>query len=261
MKSYKNIALAFVALGVFAFSSCDKENIGPVHSPNGVEASFSFEELSTSVPATDPTAHIPLYRGNTKGAASVVVSLSCSDASLNIPSSVTVNFDDGSAEGDLAIPVAGIADEIKIGAVIPDDAVSLGGVQAAAIYVSPIFSWNKIGTGTYTYTAYMEGDDPGLDIYVREDNPTIYKITSWFYGTDLQFVWDQSDNSVYVKDSFTGYTSQYGKINVIEASEFYGDQVPASYYDPSTRTFVFCVTYYDPDPYPYGPGIETFVLD
>ena len=217
MKSYKNIALAFVALGVFAFSSCDKENIGPVHSPNGVEASFSFEELSTSVPATDPTAHIPLYRGNTKGAASVVVSLSCSDASLNVPSSVTVNFDDGSAEGDLAIPVAGIAGEIEIDAAIPDDAVSLGGVQEATIYVSPIYSWIKVGTGTYTYTAYMEAEDPGLELYAREDDPTIYKITSWFYGADLQFLWDKSDNSVYVMNSFTGYTAQYGKINVIES--------------------------------------------
>ena len=261
MKSYKNIALTFVALGVFVLSSCDKENMGTIYDPTGVDASFSFQELSTSVPATDPTAHISLYRGNTKGAASVVVNLSCNDKSLGIPSSITVNFADGSAEGDLAIPVSGLSDEIEIDASISDSDVSVGGIQKAAIYVSPIFSWKKIGTGTYTYVAYWEGEDPGLDLYVREDNPSIYKISSWCYGTDLQFTWNQSDNSVYVKDSFTGYTSQYGKINVIEASEFYGDEVPASYYDPSTRTFVFSVTYYDPDPYPYGAGIETFVLD
>lgn len=137
-------------------------------------------------------------------------------------------------------------------------------------------SWTQVGTGIYTYTAYFcefdedenpipEEDGP-LDIYQRDDQPNVYKITHWGYDVDFTFTWDGEDgDGVTVPTSATGDVHpQYGPIYVSDVPTWSNggysyEQFPCLY-DAETSTFSFTVAYWDMDDpsYPWGVDEETF---
>lgn len=118
-------------------------------------------------------------------------------------------------------------------------------------------TWTKVGTGTYTYTSFFadydeETDedipyaDGPLDIYQRDDQPTIYKVTDWGYGADFIFTWDGKDK-VTVPVSFTGYTSPYGDVYVSDIPTYDNKYNYAQFpntYDTDSQTFSFNVAYW-----------------
>lgn len=119
-----------------------------------------------------------------------------------------------------------------------------------------------LGTGTYTYTC-MYGEplvDPGYGFYKDPNYKDTYKIANWFYGVDFTFTWD-GDSIVKVADQFSGYVhAQHGNVNVMELSDYEGEEIAPSYYDAETKTFYFGVVYYVAAGY-FGKGYETFTLD
>ena len=125
--------------------------------------------------------------------------------------------------------------------------------------VLQFLTWTKVGTGYYTYTywfaKYDDEDNPipvtdgPLDIYQRDDKPTIYKVDNWGNGAEFLFTWDGAD-AVTVPASFTGSVHpEYGSIYVsdlptYDASKYSYDDYPCTY-DASTQTFSFVVAYWD----------------
>lgn len=119
-----------------------------------------------------------------------------------------------------------------------------------------------LGTGTYTYTCMFNEPvtDPGLSFYKDPNYENTYKITNWFYGVDFTFTWD-GGSIVKVADQFSGYEhASYGNVNVVELSDYAGQEMSPSYYDAETKTFYFGVVYYV-SAGNFGYGYETFTVD
>ncbi len=119
-----------------------------------------------------------------------------------------------------------------------------------------------LGTGTYTYTCMFNEPvaDPGLSLYKDPNYENTYKITNWFYGVDFTFTWD-GGSIVKVADQFSGYVdATHGNVNVMELSDYAGQEMSPSYYDAETKTFYFGIIYYVSAGY-FGNGYETFTVD
>lgn len=119
-----------------------------------------------------------------------------------------------------------------------------------------------LGTGTYTYTCMFNEPlaDPGYSFYKDPNYKDTYKIANWFYGVDFTFTWD-GGSVVKVADQFSGYVhASYGNVNVMELSDYAGQEMSPSYYDAETKTFYFGVVYYV-SAGNFGYGYETFTVD
>ena len=119
-------------------------------------------------------------------------------------------------------------------------------------------TWTKVGTGTYTYTYFFADydeeteedipvEDGPLDIYQRDDDPTIFKVLDWGYGAEFMFTWD-GQSKVTVPASSTGYVHpSYGTVYVSDFPTYNGnysyDEYPCTY-DAATQTFAFYVNYW-----------------
>ncbi len=124
-------------------------------------------------------------------------------------------------------------------------------------------SFSAVGTGTFTYTQYWEGDDPGLTISKGSDGKT-YRISHWGGDVNFDFTWDQSTNKCEVSEQFTGaVNSTYGDVFVCDAPHYDAEQTYDEYpcyYDPATKTFTFNLVYYVEEG-AFGVGAETFVVE
>ena len=124
-------------------------------------------------------------------------------------------------------------------------------------------TFNPVGTGTYTYSQFWEGDDDGLVISKSSADNT-YRIANWGGGTNFEFTWDPETNKCTVPEQFTGYThSSYGDVFVSDVPT-YTDEVtyedfPCSY-DPATKTFTFNLIYYV-SAGDFNKGPETFKVE
>lgn len=118
--------------------------------------------------------------------------------------------------------------------------------------------WTQIGTGTYTYSLFWEGDDEGLALCQSQEDPTRFKIENWGGGVDFIFTMN-ADGSVVVADQEVGYVhATYGDVYVDDLVDYTGsaDYGQSSYAD---GVFTFNVVYYcGAGEFGYGP--ETFTL-
>lgn len=127
-------------------------------------------------------------------------------------------------------------------------------------YTTDGLALELLGTGTYTYTCMLDLADPGYSLYKDPNYENTYKIANWFYGVDFTFTWD-GDSIVKVADQFSGYVdATHGNVNVMEISDYAGQESYPSYYDAETETFYFGIIYYVSAGY-FGYGYETFTLD
>lgn len=126
--------------------------------------------------------------------------------------------------------------------------------------------WDTIGTGTYTYAAWAEGEDPdpGYAFLKRADKDNVYGIGEWLYGVTFKFTWNKADNTCTVPEQYIGYThNQYGPIYVGDLNA-YGDYPYSDYpctYDPETQTFTFTLIYYEGGGGYFAMGAETFQVE
>lgn len=132
--------------------------------------------------------------------------------------------------------------------------------RSTTITIKKNETWELYGTGTYLYSQYMTGDDPGLEIYRSVEAPQHFKIEHWFYDVTLTFSMYE-DGSIVVNDTYTGYDhASYGPVYVADELVYFGDDEETSYYDAETNTFYFAVVYYVSAGY-FGYGYEAFVMD
>ncbi len=128
-------------------------------------------------------------------------------------------------------------------------------------------------TGTYTYTFWWGGDDPGLTLE-RAEGTTIFRINNWGGGINLLFTVNPDKKvavdgkeyaSLSITEQFSGTTNGSGgpEVYVADMLEYanstYFQQYPC-YWD-GERTFVFNLMYYIEAGYFDMPTVEIFVLD
>ncbi len=125
-------------------------------------------------------------------------------------------------------------------------------------------SFEPVGTGTFTYTQYWEGDDEGLTISKASDG-NLYRISHWGGDVNFDFTWDPSTNKCQVGEQFIGTQySNYGDVFVSDVPTY--DPEESSYeeypctYNPDTKTFTFTLVYYVSAGY-LAKGAETFTVD
>ncbi|MBR5069580.1 MAG: hypothetical protein IKX25_09310 [Bacteroidales bacterium] len=144
------------------------------------------------------------------------------------------------------------------------------GAEVYATYVTFSFTagggekWNKIGSGTFFYQNFFEGEDPGLEIFQSDANPTRYKITHALYDVDFCFTLSSSGTVLLVDDQTTGYVGDYGEVFVDDCQDYYGSEntYGASYFDEEKGVYYFATKYYVPGVGGYTPqGYESFTLD
>lgn len=131
--------------------------------------------------------------------------------------------------------------------------------------VGAVETWTLYGEGSYSYSGFLfSGDDPGLEIYQSDDDPTRFKIEHWGYDTDFVFEWDQDANEIYVEDQYTGYDyGAYGAVNIRDIQDYTSmagilAYATKGYYEDGV--FNFAVQYYCSGG-SFGFGYETFTLD
>ncbi len=125
------------------------------------------------------------------------------------------------------------------------------------------------GKGDYVYTVGVTSPvtDKGLELYQNPNYENTYQIPDWYYGVNFTFNFDPATGKVRVPAQFTGYTSSYGDVYVIEAKDYYTEEddeyadLIDSKYDAESHTFTFCVAYVVPGVVTFGAGEETFTLD
>lgn len=132
------------------------------------------------------------------------------------------------------------------------------------------YTWTRIATGTYHYVFFSRNENgpdviSGYDLYVRDDNPQMYKIENWLNnwtsGTAFVFKWNRSTNACEVIEQATGYDHpSYGTLYIIEGENYYpGYSDHTSYYDPDTKTFHFFPLYCTEDGF-FGQYEELFEI-
>ena len=119
-------------------------------------------------------------------------------------------------------------------------------------------TWTKVGTGMYTFTSVYGNYDPAteevtpvtdgpFDLYQRDDDGTMFKITEWGEGGEFIFTWDGAE-TVTVPGSFTGtVVPDEGNLYVSDVPTYtegyYGyEQYPCTF-DAETNTFSWDVVY------------------
>lgn len=165
------------------------------------------------------------------------------------------------ASGEVKVPVPADAEEGKHAVV----AVTFVGDEAqesasATFKYTPANAetWTQVGVGTYTYTAFFEGDDPNLSLFRSDSNPNRYKVEHWGYDVDFKFTYNAETGEVVVDDQETGYVHpSYGMVNVIDVSTYYETNEMPGYYE--NGVFYFAVAYYVSDG-SFGYNYETFTL-
>ena len=128
-------------------------------------------------------------------------------------------------------------------------------------------TWKVVNTGTYTYsdTFFAEegttAEDPGLPLYVCEQDPTKFYIEHWGFNVPLYFEYDAEMEYVELYDNYVGYDyGDYGPVYITDAA----DNFKPSYFDAETNTFYFNVNYFLPEYGNYSFGnfaYETFCID
>lgn len=146
-----------------------------------------------------------------------------------------------------------------------------GGEEVAAVAETIRFtsshdfapSFEPVGTGTFTYTQYWEGDDPGLTISKAQGTNT-YRISHWGGDVNFDFTWDPATNKCTVGEQFIGTQySSYGDVFVSDVPTYDPDESYDKYpcfYDPATKTFTFNLAYYVSAGF-LTAGAETFVVE
>lgn len=119
-------------------------------------------------------------------------------------------------------------------------------------------AWTQIGTGTYTYSQFFEGDDEGLEIFQSEDDPSRFKIEHWGYDVDFIFTLNEN-NEISFEEFYIGYDHPtYGEVWAYDMNALYPDEEPKGYLVDGV--FHFQIGYAVEAGW-FGYGEETFTLD
>ena len=252
MKRIIYITLAISALVLT--SACKK--YGTIYDmPEGSAlVSFPSDEAKFVMVAEDGNKiTVDLWRGNTKGAASVAFDVDDKTGGVFKPAKSTFDFADGESVAHVDIKYDDINDfggeTYNLVLTIADEKqVSPSGIKEVTISAQRQLTRKFVGTGVYYSDWYEEEWDQ--DLYTTIEAPNLYILPScWVDGTDFMFT-VENHQPVWPASFFSGYVhSTYGNVYVYTGDVFVEEGVmyiPVTGYRVSAGSF--------------GGGIEYFVL-
>lgn len=216
--------------------------------------SFPTDKAKFEMLASDGNkVTVELWRGNTKGAASVAVDIEDHTNGVFTPSKESFEFADGQAVAtiDFTYPdinaFGGETYEVVLKVSDPKQ-VSPSGYDELTVSAQRKLTRKFVGTGTF-YSSFFD-EEWEQDLYTTEEAPDLYILPDcWKKGTDWMFnVVD--GKPVFPETFFTGYVhSSYGNVNIASDGTVIEDGV---LYLIVKKYFVSAGS--------FGNGYEAFVL-
>lgn len=276
-------------------------------------AQKSVSETFEATAEGDQTVYVKLLRQSAAGDLTVGLELDDATNFYEIPSTISFKAGEYGVSIPVSIHkveeyIPGVTYKAKIDVVNPDHEAVEGSVAIAAKYASVTVSTSKIlnwvpvyvlkdpskllsnsltdadyvvgpdgaplkQTGTYTYTFWWGGADPGLTLE-RAEGTTIFRINNWGGGINLMFTVNPDekitvDGKEYASLSISGQYigddhPNYGEVYAADLLFYTGKpsylEAYPNYWD-GERTFVFNLLYYVEAGNFDMPSVETFVLD
>ena len=252
MKKIIYFALAITAL--LLTGSCQKT--GTIYDmPEGSAlVTFPSDKAIFEMVAEDGNkVTVDLWRGNTKGAASVAFEVEDKTGGVFKPAKSTFDFADGEGVAHLDITYPDInafgGEVFNLTLKIADEKqVSPSGIDQITISAQRKLTRKFVGTGIY-YSDWYE-EEWEQDLYTTVEAPNLYILPDcWVRGTDFTFT-VENHNPVWPASFFSGYVhSSYGNVYVYTDESYVEDGVmyiPVTGYRVSAGSF--------------GGGMEYFVF-
>ena len=251
MKRIIYITLAIMAL--MLASACEHEGTIYEMPENSALVSFPSDAAIFEMLASDGNkVTVDLWRGNTKGAASIPVQIEDKTGGVFKPAKSTFDFADGEGIAHLDITYPDInafgGETYELVLSVDESQVSPSGVSEMTVSATRKLTPKYVGTGVY-YSDWYE-EEWEQDLYTTEEAPDFFILPDcWVRGTDFTFT-VQNHKPIWPASFFSGYVhSSYGNVYIYTGESYIEDGViylPVTGYRVSAGTF--------------GGGIEYFVL-
>ncbi len=222
--SMKNLKYIISLVLLFGLFSCNQDAVMPtIDSSNigAVDAAFSSSVAVYDLKQSDNgQIKVLMYRGNTKGAATVPISISGTGTTqLTLASnSVTFNDGEGSAYATLNYNFAAIPPATKyIVTLTITDATMISQSKVSAIRVEAQLPLNYVSFGTGTYESGFYEESWAQPVFKANVSTTLdyYKLPGCYYaGYDIVFRVDNGVLKVDQQNIGWFYSASYGYVYV-----------------------------------------------
>jgi hypothetical protein len=215
MKKIIYISLAIMAL--MLTGSCQREGTIYDIPADSALVSFPADDAIFEMVAEDGNkVTVELWRGNTKGAASIAFEVEDKTDGVFKPAKNTFDFADGEAVAKLDITYPDInafgGEVYEMTLKIADEKqVSPSGIDEITVSAQRKLTRKFVGTGVY-YSDWYE-EEWEQDLYTTVEAPDLFILPScWVKGTDFTFT-VKNHQPVWPASFFTGYVhSSYGNV-------------------------------------------------
>lgn len=216
----KNSILFLLSL-VFVLASCDNENVGALYDDGGV-TKYAFASAKHNVDMVVEQAGViavPVYRTTTKGASSVSVSMTASEAVAAVFSidNTSVTFKDGEAVAYVNVLYPDIetvspTTSFTFKITIADEAVvSPAKIKEVEVKTGRKLTYEAFGVGVFESEFFEEAWEQPI---LKAKEGEVYKLPG-LYAANYDFVFAiNADNTITVGKQETGYKSAtYGMVS------------------------------------------------
>lgn len=256
----KKIIYIILAGALLMTGACQKQ--GTIYEiPEGNACvSFPSESAKFTMVAEDGNKiTVEMWRGNTKGAASIAVDIEDGTDGVFTPSKQTFDFADGEGVARIDFTYPDINDfggeifEIVLSISDPKQ-VSPAGIDKMTIKAQRKLTLKYLGTGIYYSEFFSDPDfrdgEWEQDIYTTEEAPNMYILPNcWKEGTDFTFTMVDG-KPVWPSRFYTGFDHDtYGAMDIVAGDSYIQD-----------GELVLEVKGYVVAAGSFGPGAEYFVI-
>lgn len=252
----KVLLYSIIALLGVSLASCnqDKEIFDFEENP-GVGATFSADQLRVSALTEDMggKVSIPLYRANTKDAASVAVELqnggtlfslekeTCDFAAGEGVAYLNIHFDYNSLSAAPTQVVLSISNEGD---------VAMDGIGKTSFTLIRKLTYSSLGDGVFDSTLF--GDTWDQEVQKAEEGDFYLLPSCYVRGYDISFFCDGESFELYTFDTGYNYDSTHGHLMM--------DPVLENCVVSPTKLKLYCVIYTQKTGYYFDEGFETITL-
>jgi hypothetical protein len=227
MKRIIYITLAISAL--ILTSACQHE--GTIYDMPAGKALLSFPSdaaVFEMVTEDGNKITVDLWRGNTKGAASIPVTVEDQTGGVFTPAKSAFEFADGEGVAHLDITYPDIkafgGETYKLVLTVDEEQLSPSGIGKMTVSATRKLTPKYVGTGIY-YSDWYE-EEWEQDLYTTEEAPDFFILPDcWVKGTDFTFT-VQNHQPVFPASFFSGYVhSSYGNVYIYNGGVTVEDNV------------------------------------
>lgn len=210
---YSVLAL-LVLMVVLMVCSCAKDDVLYSYSKGEVAATFQSSSLKIN-DISGPDSNgipIPMYRGNTRGAAVVEVEIAGGEGVFT-PSATSYSFEDGENVAYINFAydydaLGGKPETITISIAKEEDCAK-NGEPSTSFTLSRKLTWVYVGEGTY-YSDFW-GESWPQELYKAQEGDFYMLKGCWYAGTDFTFFCNGTDAEWYASETGYNYGS-YGPV-------------------------------------------------